>query len=55
MKKYICDLCKKEISPAEVIMGMEIDINGNKKTLDMHSDCFRRFMDKIKETEDERS
>ena len=45
MKIYICDLCKKEITPADIRVSFPVEIDDKIKELsDMHSHCYYKFM-----------
>lgn len=49
MNKIICDICKKEITPADIHIRFNIDIENKADTLDMHSICFAHFKDAVKQ------
>lgn len=49
MKKCFCDLCKKEIAPADIHTSFEIRIGEKKLDVDLHSECYYQFLDKLRE------
>lgn len=49
MRDYVCDLCKKRIEHKDIRTEFEIDIEGKKETVDMHSICYYMFMRALKE------
>lgn len=49
MKKCFCDLCQKEIQPADIHTSFEINIGGRVFDIDLHSDCYYNFIQKLKE------
>lgn len=49
MKKCFCDLCQKEIKPADIHTSFEINIGGRVFDIDLHSDCYYNFIQKLKE------
>lgn len=49
MKKCYCDLCKKEIKLTDIPTSFEINIGGKSFDLDMHSECYYLFIEKLKE------
>lgn len=49
MKKYICDLCKKEITPADIPTHFEINVGGKNFEIDMHNHCYYKFIQTLKE------
>lgn len=53
MRDYICDLCKKRITPSDIRMEIKVDIEGKEETVDMHSVCYYLFMRALKERLDE--
>lgn len=48
MNKIICDICKKEITPADIHVGLAITVEDKQERLDLHSICFAHFKDGIK-------
>lgn len=45
MKEYICDLCQKRITPADIRMSFEVMVDDKiKDHVDMHSACYYKFM-----------
>lgn len=50
MKEYTCNLCGKSINKFDIRMSFDVDIDGKKiETIDMHSHCFYKFMNKAKD------
>lgn len=49
MRDYVCDLCRKRIEHKDIRMELEIDVEGKKETVDMHSVCYYMFMRSLKE------
>lgn len=49
MKQTICDICGKEITPADIHINLNVTIENKIETLDMHSLCFMHFKRAIKE------
>ena len=45
MNKIICDICKKEITPADIHISFNIDVENKSERLDFHSICFAYFKD----------
>lgn len=45
MREYICDLCKKRITPADIRRSFEVEVDDKvKERVDMHSLCYYKFM-----------
>lgn len=45
MKEYYCDLCKERITPADIRMSFDIDVEDKvKDRVDMHAPCYYKFM-----------
>lgn len=45
MREYICDLCKKRITPADIRRSFEVEVDDKiKDRVDMHSLCYYKFM-----------
>lgn len=45
MREYICDLCQKKITPADIRMSFEVRVDDKiKDQVDMHSHCYYKFM-----------
>lgn len=43
MKKVICDICGKEITPADIHINFNINIEDKVETIDLHNICFNYF------------
>lgn len=54
MKRFICDLCRKEIEPSQIRMELPIKVGGKEYELDLHSICYRRMIDALAETIEEK-
>lgn len=57
MKRYVCDLCRREIKPSDIRMSFDVDIDGKKtEEVNMHSHCYYNFMNRLRDelTEEER-
>ena len=48
MNKIICDICKREITPADIHISFNIDVENKSERLDFHSICFAYFKDNLK-------
>lgn len=48
MNKIICDICKKEITPADIHISFAINVENKHETMDFHSICFAHFKDNLK-------
>ena len=45
MRDYICDLCKRRITPADIRRTFEVNIDDKVlEKVDMHSLCYYKFM-----------
>ena len=55
MKKTICDICGKEITPADIHINLKVNIEDKIETLDMHSICFAHFKKAVKEIVNEKA
>lgn len=49
MKKYYCDICKKEITPADIHTSFDIHIGNKTETVNMHNLCWIKFREAVKE------
>ena len=43
MKKIVCDICHKEITPADIHVNFNISIEDKVEQLDLHNICFMYF------------
>lgn len=43
MKKIMCDICGKEITPADIHVNFNVNIEDKVETIDLHSICFMYF------------
>lgn len=60
MREYICDLCKKRITPSDIRMEVKVIIDDEKEEFaDMHALCYYKLMRSLKdcigEPDDERN
>lgn len=54
MKRFICDLCKKEINKYDIPVSFELKVGEKKIEQDMHSRCYYEFVRALgKEVEDD--
>ena len=54
MKKFICDLCKKEINKYDIPISFELKVGEKIIEQDMHSRCYYEFVRALgKEVEDD--
>ena len=53
MKRYFCDICGKEIKPADIHIYFNINMEDKVETLDLHTICFMQFKRAIKEITDD--
>lgn len=49
MRDYICDLCKKRLTPSDIRMELKVDIEGKEEAIDMHSICYYMLLRALKE------
>ena len=49
MTKYYCDLCKKEITPADIHTSFDIKIGNKIETVEMHNLCWIKLKEAVKE------
>lgn len=50
MIECICDLCKKRITPSDIKMSFDVDVDSKKKErVNMHASCYYKFMAYAKE------
>ena len=48
MRKYICDLCKREIEPKDIRVELKLQIENKEEAMDMHSLCYYTFLREVK-------
>lgn len=55
MRKYYCDICKKEITPADIHISTDVKIGvyGKTETVDFHNLCWVKFKEAVKEMVDD--
>lgn len=54
MKRFICDLCKKEINKYDIPVSFELKVGEKIIEQDMHSRCYYEFVRALgKEVEDD--
>lgn len=53
MKKYYCDLCNKEITPADILTTFKVEIGGKETEVNMHAICYYKFKQALQNLEAE--
>lgn len=53
MRKYICDVCRKEIKSSDIHVEMDLRVADKRDTADLHSTCYYKLLRTVKELLDE--
>lgn len=49
MRDYVCDLCRKKITPSDIRMELKIEVDGKREdSVDMHAKCYYLFMRELR-------